>query len=242
MSEINNSIKHRKITLDDLPDLSDWAIAPILTLEQAALLWGGIDPAFCRFHEAHHEHEQKYRRAYITMQAFCGGVVLKTLQVHELFLIDRNYNGWQLSYKANQSKDEFSIEDIDCQKTTIQRMVLLAWAHKEKCLTLRQSLKSEEQIKKEIAVTQPEIITSIGYKPIEPIYDTPEFETACLVIKEFWNTFNGRGKPPKEVEIQEFIRKTLFEITGGKPSEAAVKRVDTLTRPPQFKNQQKTAK
>ena len=36
MSEINNSIKHRKITLDDLPDLSDWAIAPILTLEQAA--------------------------------------------------------------------------------------------------------------------------------------------------------------------------------------------------------------
>lgn len=39
--------QNQPLSLSDLEDLSDWRIAPILTIEQAALLWGGIDPAFC---------------------------------------------------------------------------------------------------------------------------------------------------------------------------------------------------
>lgn len=224
-------MKSQSLTLDDLPDLSDWGLAPILTIEQAALLWGGIDPAFCRFENAGMEHPQKYRRAYIAMQAFCGGIVLKTLQVHELFLI--HYNGE--SYRANQAQGEFSIEDIDCQRTTVQKMVLLSWAKKEQCLTLKQTL--TKQAKKEIAnIPPPENIITIEHKPLEPVYNTPEFDAACEVIRKYWNEYDGRGKPTKEHTIQEFIKETLMRL-GVEPSKAAIQRIDTLTRPPQFKNQ-----
>lgn len=102
-------MSNTKLTLRDLPDLSDWSLAPLLTLEQAALLWGGIDPAFSSYDNVGKEHHEQCRRAIIAMQAFLGGIVLKTLQVHELFLIGED--GWQnsYSYRANQAKDEFSI-------------------------------------------------------------------------------------------------------------------------------------
>lgn len=56
-------------TLADLPDLSDWRFVPILSLEQAALLWGGIDPAFIpTFAIAKQRaHPLQYRRANIAL-------------------------------------------------------------------------------------------------------------------------------------------------------------------------------
>ena len=71
-------------TLADLPDLSDWRFVPILSLEQAALLWGGIDPAFIpTFAIAKQRaHPLQYRRANIALQAFLGGIVLKTLTMY----------------------------------------------------------------------------------------------------------------------------------------------------------------
>ena len=81
------------LMLADLPDLSDWRFVPILSLEQAALLWGGIDPAFIPTLEIAKQqaHPLQYRRANIALQAFLGGIVLKTLTVYKLFL--RDYNG-----------------------------------------------------------------------------------------------------------------------------------------------------
>lgn len=42
-------MKEEPIRYADLPDLRDWKLSPILTIEQAALLWGGIDPFFHTF-------------------------------------------------------------------------------------------------------------------------------------------------------------------------------------------------
>lgn len=39
------------LTLADVPDFSDWRLAPLWTLEQAALLWAGINPAFSTFED-----------------------------------------------------------------------------------------------------------------------------------------------------------------------------------------------
>lgn len=246
-------MSNTKLTLRDLPDLSDWSLAPLLTLEQAALLWGGIDPAFSSYDNVGKEHhEQQCRRAIIAMQAFLGGIVLKTLQVHELFLIGED--GWQnsYSYRANQAKDEFSIRDIDPKRTTVQKMVLIAWAQKEDCLTLKQDLiKRERQMRgasdterrietqRQPESTEKPIIQLLDYTPKHP---TPEYQVATEVIKEFYDPIPEGGKPPKALVIQDFIAQRLKEITGVKPLEAAIRRVDTLARSPDFKNQTKTKK
>lgn len=243
-------MEYQPLTASDLRDLSDWQITPILTIEQAALLWGGIDPAYCpNVVSARREHTERYRRAVIARQAFVSGIVLRTLQVHELFLI--NFNG---SYPANQAKDIFSFEDVDTDRTTVQTMVITEWAKKQNVLSLRQAVTERDKKERErkeredfnewvkAGAVHPEPVLQIEYKPLEPLYETPEFETACMVVKTFWNEQPQGVKPPKEAEIQAFIEKTLTEKLGGKPSQAAVQRVDTLTRPLAFKNQQKTAK
>ncbi|WII92602.1 hypothetical protein QEO94_08115 [Kingella negevensis] len=48
----------RLLTTADLTDLSDWRFSPLYTLEQAALLFGGINPNQTpTIHEAKHlEH------------------------------------------------------------------------------------------------------------------------------------------------------------------------------------------
>lgn len=236
------------LMLADLPDLSDWRFVPILSLEQAALLWGGIDPAFIPTLEIAKQqaHPLQYRRANIALQAFLGGIVLKTLTVYKLFL--RDYNGD--SFPAEQKSAEFFLDEICAGQTLVMRNVIISWAEREDCLTLRQSLArrgGEFGGKKDKQEAPPTIIESkpvlqIEYRPLEPKYPTPEFEVACEAISEVWNKQEVGVKPPKEEEIQYIIREKLKEKTGVEPSKAAIARVDTLTRPPIFKNQQKSGK
>ncbi|HGG7746665.1 TPA: hypothetical protein ACLA99_001876, partial [Neisseria meningitidis] len=92
------------LTLADVPDFSDWRLAPLWTLEQAALLWAGINPAFSTFEDIWKEHPRKQAWAKIALQAFLGGIVLKTLPVHELYLLDAG--GW--AYCDNQKTETFA--------------------------------------------------------------------------------------------------------------------------------------
>lgn len=236
------------IELAHLPDLSAWRMAPLLTLEQAALLWAGIDPSvhsdINKLNQVSHIQRQ---RAKIALQAFLGGVVLKTLTVYELWVFSDDINNYTCKVDSQYSP---SIEEINCRRTLVMRDVLIAWAAKEGVHTLRQTLNiqkaQQEEAKRkqdfEDFIRETNTPAVIEYKPLEPKYDTPEFEAACLVVAQYWNGFDGEGKPPKEIEIKEFIRNTLIEKLGGEPSQAAINRIDTLTRPNQFKTQQKTKK
>ena len=85
-------------------------------------------------------------------------------------------------------------------------------------------------------------VLQIEYRPLETKYPTPEFEAACEVVKAYWNNQEAGVKPPKQLEIREFIRKVLREKTGVEPKQSEIERVDRITRPPQFRNQQATAK
>lgn len=80
-------------TLADLPDLSDWGLVPILSLEQAALLWGGIDPAFIpTFAIAKQRaHPLQYRRA---------NIALKELEDAEFLIVSRQGGKNQCSLYA----------------------------------------------------------------------------------------------------------------------------------------------
>lgn len=231
-----------------LPDLSAWGAVEILTVDEAALLWGGIDPAYCRhFSDAQEYRYEQYQQAFIARRAFLSGISLGTLPTNELWCI--NYHGDSYLHVDKQLP---SITEIDTSATTVNSQALISWAEKKRVRTLKQTIATyaknlreqkeryefDKFIKNE--ASQPPAL--IECKPVEPVYDTPEFEAACEVIKKYWNNFDGRGKPPKELEIKEYIEEVLTEKLGGKPKQAAINRVDTLTRPPQFKNQQKTVK
>ena len=179
------------LTLSDLPDLSDWRFAPIWTIEQAALLWGGIDPAFCDFHQAEREHHEKYRRAVIAKQAFLSGIVLKTLPVHELYIFDDDQ--WRYSSRANQNQDKFTFEDINIRRTTVMNMALINWAKAQNCQTLKKTLldrdkerQRQENIRKvhefadvinaeeKQSEKSPSVpLLQIEYRPLQPLHDTP---------------------------------------------------------------------
>lgn len=239
----------KDLSIADLPDLRAWAQVPILTLEQAALIFSGIDPAFCPngISESWTYHPRQAQQAAVVSQAIAGGVVLKTLSVYELYLFDCAgvYNG---SYLSDQAKDTYSFNDIDARKTTVMTQVLLEWARKTGVLTMRQILKREQDEEQTITAPPEQVITVpseqavivpqalIEYRPLEPRYKTPEFEAACEVVSKFWNELKEGAKPTKEIVIQEFIRETLRGMIGDEPSRAAVERIDTLTRPIQYKN------
>lgn len=233
------------LSLHDLPDLTAWGVIPLISIEQAALLWGGIDPAFtCDTREAKRCHPEQYQAAMIAKQAFLGGIVMKTLEAYELYLCDFNN-----SYRADQRQESFTFEDIDTRRTIVQTDVLIEWAGRRNVLTIKQQLirQAEMKRKKEFndwieQEAKPTEKPVIEYRLLEPRYPTPEFEAACEVVRDRWNKQEEGVKPPKQLEMREFIRKILKEKTGVEPCETEIRRVDTLARPLQFKNQQPTKK
>lgn len=230
-----------------LPDLSAWGAVEILTIDEAALLWGGIDPVYCRhFSDAEKYRYEQYQQAFTARRAFLSGISLGTLPTNELWCID--YRGESYLHADKQLP---SINEIDSSATTVNSQALISWAEKKRVRTLKQAMtayaKNQQEQKRhrefikyiEEQTNDPALIE---YKPLEPVYSTPEFEAACDVVQKYWNAFDGKGKPPKEIEIKEYISKVLSEKLGGKPSDAAINRVDTLTRPLEFKNQKKSNK
>ena len=222
------------LTLADMPDLSDWRLAPLWTLEQAALLWAGINPAFSTFEDIRQEHPRKQARAKIALQAFSGGIVLRTLPAHELYL--RDAGGW--ANCVSQKTAIFSMNDIEPKDTTVMQDVLIGWASKERVLSLRQTIQAEERARQEAAKAEAEKqeMRALPYCVV-PEFATPEFETACVAVRDFWNRQTAGVAPPKALIVQEFIRDTFKKITGVEPTQAAIRRIDSLTRPPSFKNQ-----
>lgn len=235
----------QELTVADLPDLRIWGTVEILTIEKAALLWGGIDPAYCpTIDKAQSLYVAKqYQTAFVSRQAFLSAITTGTLATHELWCWDDYYNSY-----LHVDKQLPRMQDIDPHNTTVFTAALLSWAEKKRVLTVRQILNQIEKEKaeklrikefiehnaKETASAKP--ILQIEYRELEPKHPTPEFDVACQVIKEFWNKVEEGVKPPKQIEIQEFIETTLTKITGVKPSKAEIERVDRLTRPPCFKN------
>ena len=68
------------LTLADMPDLSDWRLPVLWTLEQTALLWAGINPRFSLLGiYGRNTHQTGTGKNCIT--GFSGGIVLKTLTV-----------------------------------------------------------------------------------------------------------------------------------------------------------------
>lgn len=240
--------QNQPLSLSDLEDLSDWRIAPILTIEQAALLWGGIDPAFCNnLNDANRYHPAQVRRAFIARQAFLGGIALKTLTVHELYLF--NWDGHP--YKADLRDADFTFEDIDTNRTTVMTQVLTAWATRQGCTSLRQALQQKEKDEKEQArrkefdeyieaenkkEAEKQQILKIEYLPYRPRHDNPRLETAIEISREVYDRVEAGERPPKSIVTTELIEQKMTTKTGVKPTANEIRQIDATARPEIFKN------
>ena len=114
------------LRIHDSPDLYSWGGVPIITIEQAALLWGGIDPAFyLRYTRSQTLPPRTISSRHDLPNKPFGGIVMKTLEAHELYLCDFNN-----SYRADQRQESFTFEDIDTRRTIVQTNVLIEWAQR----------------------------------------------------------------------------------------------------------------
>ena len=206
------------LRIHDLPDLYSWGGVPIITIEQAALLWGGIDPAFtCDTREAKRCHPEQYQAAMIAKQAFLGGIVMKTLEAYELYLCDFNN-----SYRADQRQESFTFEDIDTRRTIVQTNVLIEWAQRRNIETMRQKLTRKEAI---LATANFPCVKEmereklvIEHRPLEPRYPTPEFEAACEVVRERWNKQEEGVNPLNNWYYTNLSEKYLKKKQGVNPA------------------------
>lgn len=232
-------MEESSITAQDLPDLTDWAYVPIWTLEQAILIWAGIDPAFYGYHNLPKFHPAQIRRARIAQQAFTTGIALRTLIAHELYLRYQDGCGVEL---ANQQKAIFSYHDIDIGMTTIQQMAIVEWARKQRIPTIKQTLKQ----KIETASLQPKSNDSpqtvIQQIPYIPKHENPELETANEISQILWDKTPVGVKPLKSLCTREKISEIYERKAGVKPLPAVINRIDTIARPPAFKNHGKKEK
>jgi len=176
--------------IEDLPDLSIWRDVPVLSIEYAAMLWGGLDPY--EYPDKRIDdlrgiiNKNQHRHAWVTLQHLKHAVCEGDLSFSEAWEnhYDSNGFGWD---KSIEYPDTPSPHAIDTQRTTIRMSALMKWA-KGKIKTYRQLLQQ----------TQPVVIDQACEKPATLLlpsgYTTPALELALVHIDQ-----NLAGLPANEI-------------------------------------------
>lgn len=213
--------------LEDLPDLSDWQFVEVFTLEEAAFLWGGIDPA--TFPERSLEgiqseiHPHQFNKAWIARKSFKEAICMGTLPFIIAYETHEQWNSepWE---KAIDFPNLPDIRFIDTRLTRVSQAALRKWA-KGKVPSLRQKLKQNLVIS-QIEENQPQ--TSLL---LPSSYTTKAIELLQNHVSE-----NLAGLAPEErftaAEQKEWLR-NQGERQG--LSQREIDSVYAVARPPETK-------
>ncbi|HJV07261.1 MAG TPA: hypothetical protein VJ642_08205 [Chromobacteriaceae bacterium] len=131
--------------LNELPDLSDWRFVEVLTIEEAAMLWGGIDPAEWQVSDIgllkNSVHTKQYRKAWIARKAFTEAVCAGTLPFVDAW---ERHEDWQNG--PYEIRVEFpslpTASRLITHMTRINQAALLKWA-KGKLPSIRAEIRAE---------------------------------------------------------------------------------------------------
>lgn len=225
-----------------IPDLSAWAMVELLTVEEASLLWGGIDPTFCKTVDDAEKTfpREQYQRAYITRKAIISGICAGSLPANEIYVWNEDPN---CPYDAvpHHEKRLPNMADVYTAKTTINTNALISWAEKKKVYTMRQVLgqKYERPSQPIIERVKEENITDVVMLGLSysPKHENPPLEVLQDISKEVWDQINKGDKPPKQLIIHDLIKQKYKQRTGVEPTANTIKQIDSIARPPCFKNQ-----
>lgn len=129
--------------LHELPDLSDWLLIEVWTVEEAAMLWAGIDPmehAGIRLLDLKHAVTPlQYRKASAFQRAISEAVCGGTLPFVEAWEDCSDYNN---SYDKEVEFPELpQHSSIIYYKTRINQAAFMKWAQSKRMLSMRQHLK-----------------------------------------------------------------------------------------------------
>ena len=172
--------------LNDLPDLSTWRYVEVWTIEEAAKLWGGIDPADWPDIDLEQIkefiHISQYKKAWIARRAMAEAVCAGILPFVEAVELRKSNDAFISVYPYVIGANELpSIESILFHKTRISQSSLLKWFAKKNLPSMRADLmalqKSEQSTVAEIDITPAKLLLPNGYS-------TPALELVATHIEE----------------------------------------------------------
>lgn len=226
----------------NLPDLSAWGQIEILTIDEAALLWGGINPMLCKeFNVASTYPLRQYEQAFIARRIFVSGISAGTLAPHELWCYRVDEDGHKYALYQHFDKQLPSMQDISTRDTTVLTAALISWTEKKKVRTIKQMLAEENKTStvsklatNNSKATKPQDsgVPSLNYKPK---HDNPAYDVLVSIMKDYYDTIPEGGKPLKSLALQEEISKRYIVRTGVQPTQNIVNMIDKLARPDEFK-------
>lgn len=141
---------------NELPDLSGWRIIDVWTIEEAALIWSGVDPwdyPDTRLVDLKPSLRMiQYRKAMTFQRALCEAVCRGAMPFEdavELFTDLQNFGSWE---KEVEFPDVPKHDRIVPHKTRLAVAAIIRWAKAKQIKTYRQILSERPA---ESAITRP---------------------------------------------------------------------------------------
>ena len=220
---------------------AQWWMLGLWTIDEAALIMGGIDPDDCdpedgrSFKSAERfAHQEAYKYARFARRAIITAIAMGELSPFELWVHDP----YSINFHEYKAEGGYvpSYDEVLSDKTRLIPKTLGVWLKSKGIKTFRQIVAERQAAGIQPAHDkQAAQVICIEHKPKHP---TPALEVANEVSREIWDKQQAGGRPPKSEVIQDIIVQKYFEKTGVNPPVAEVRRIDRTARPPCFKNQQ----
>lgn len=213
---------------EELPDLTDWLIVEVWTLEEAAMLWAAIDPLDhpgVRINELGKEVPFSRRRKAMVYQraaveAVCAGT-LPFVVAKELYQ-DDNMNEWITAVAPNSLPDR---DKVIAHRTAVKSAAYMSWANSK-------GIKSYRRLyaRPEISVVVDQAAMPALPKPDFRDLSNPRAAKELITAMDIWEEssgddyIDGVSPNPKQVAMKAIERHEI----GKNLSAAAKKRIATL--------------
>jgi hypothetical protein len=186
----------------DIPDLSDWRFVEIWTIEEAALLWAGINPIEhmnVRLNDLKHiVAPYQYSKACIYQRAITEAVCGGTLEFVTAW--EEHHDGLESYGKEVEFPDLPEHDRIIRHLTRIKQAAFIKWADNKKMLSIKQQ-KQQQEKRREVRDDD----TVIKMQPTEkklaiagPLYLDPPHPlsaTELMAANEAWLAVTQDGNP-----------------------------------------------
>ncbi|WP_175016891.1 hypothetical protein [Massilia sp. YMA4] len=213
------------MTKDDLPDLSDWLYVENWTIEEAAMLWGAIDPYhFIGIRLADIMVDpQRHRRAMICQRAIVEAVCNGTLSTTRAIVERSDFNNcWEEEIKFPNLPDP---DTLIPHRTRIAQSSFRAWAAKKNIPSYRMTVLKSVQLTN---TAEPEtvVFNEAAKEPIQllaapsPAYMDPANSLSSIELRaahDAWHaiTKNGTYDPRQHLGIS--VKDATFKFLEDHP-------------------------
>lgn len=215
--------------LEDLPDLTDWKFVEVWTLEEAAFIWAGLDPASFPNKTLNDIesliHPVQFRKAWISRKAFCEAVCIGSLPFVSAYELHEDWNSGFYEKEVDFPKLP-DIRRIMPGSTRIHQAALLKWAA-NKMPSLRQQLK--HQLQKNTPIQQADLQQNPDVKLLS--YSTPAIELLNTHIEENLADIPHDQRPTPEQQKEWLKQQATQKGLSGREADA----IYVVARPPETK-------